>query len=277
MTRVTIFGFGLIGGSLALALRAAERAFHVTAVDRREILAAPETLASADACVAVDDESALSELLGASDITVLATPVSVIADKLPWVLDRARVVTDCGSTKRHIARRAQSSRHAKRFVPGHPMAGLPGGGASNAVASLFRGKNWLLCPEGCDADAIALVENMVRQTGASIVHMSVEAHDAAVARTSHLPQLLASALTLIVEAHSARDAAGPAFERATLTAGGPAPIWRDIFASNGDEIARAIGELCATLEPLAAELATSDRTELADELLAKARIIRGRS
>ena len=94
------------------------------------------------------------------------------------------------------------------------------------------------------------------------------------ARTSHLPQLLASALAVLVDAEAARDAAGPAFERATRTAGGPGPIWRDIFASNGDEIARAIAELCRTLEPLAAELAAGEKTDLADELLARARAIR---
>lgn len=274
MTRVAILGFGLIGGSLALALRAAERRFHVTAIDRAPVIGDAHAVACADALVDVSDEARVSDVLAASDLTVLAAPVSVIAERLPWVLAHARVVTDCGSTKRHIAQRAASCAHGRRFVPGHPMAGLPGGGVRSAVATLFQGKNWLLCPEQADPDAVALVEDMIAQTHAKVVHMSIESHDAAVARTSHLPQLLASALALIVEQHSARAAAGPAFERATLTAGGSAPIWRDIFATNGDEIARAVAELCATLEPLARELAEGERTELADELLARARAIR---
>lgn len=274
MTRVAIFGFGLIGGSLALALRAAPREFHVTAIDQAGVVADEHTRACADACIDVADEVRLERALGESDITVLAAPVRVIAERLPWVLERARVVTDCGSTKRHIAWQAKACARGRRFVPGHPMAGLPGGGARNAVATLFEGKNWLLCPADSDPDAVAAVEDMVRATRANIVHLSIESHDAAVARTSHLPQLLASALALIVEQHAARPAAGPAFERATLTAGGPAPIWRDIFATNGDEIARAVAELCATLQPLAEELGRGEATELADELLRRARALR---
>ena len=275
MTRVAVFGFGLIGGSLALALRAAQSAYHVTAIDRAEVIGNEHTRACADACVDVGHDSQVEEVLAESDVTVLAAPVSVIAERLPWVLERARLVTDCGSTKRHIALRAQACPRGRRFVPGHPMAGLPGGGTRNAVATLFQGKNWLLCPADSDADAVLAVEQMIRHTHANIVHMSVDVHDAAVARTSHLPQLLASALALIVEEHSARPAAGPAFERATLTAGGPAPIWRDIFATNGDEIARAIAELCGTLQPLAEELSRGERTDLADELLRRARALRG--
>lgn len=275
MTRVAVFGFGLIGGSLALALRAAQTGYHITAIDRAEVVGDEHARECADACVDVADDSRLEAVLAESDITVLAAPVSVIAERLPWVLERARVVTDCGSTKRHIAWRAQACPRARRFVPGHPMAGLPGGGARNAVATLFQGKNWLLCPADSDPDAVLTIERMIRHTHANVVHMSVEVHDAAVARTSHLPQLLASALALIVEEHSARPAAGPAFERATLTAGGPAPIWRDIFATNGDEIARAIAELCGTLQPLAEELERGGRTDLADDLLRRARALRG--
>jgi prephenate dehydrogenase len=274
MTRVAVFGCGLIGGSLALALRAAGREYHVTALDQPAVILDAEARSCADAFVDVNDEAQVSEVVAASDVTVLSAPVSVIAERLPWVLDRARVVTDCGSTKRHIVERARSSVKSRRFVPGHPMAGLPGGGIRNAVATLFEGKNWLLCPEQSDPDAVAIVERMIHETRAKVVHMQSDSHDAAVARTSHLPQLLASALSLIVEQHSARAAAGPAFERATLTAGGPAPIWRDIFATNGDEIARAIVELCSTLEPLARELADGEQTTLADELLARARALK---
>lgn len=275
MTSVAVFGFGLIGGSLALALRAAQSGYHVTAIDRADVVDDAHTRECADAYVDVADEARLEKVLGESDVTVLAAPVSVIADRLPWVLERARIVTDCGSTKRHIARRAQACPGARRFVPGHPMAGLPGGGARNAVATLFKGKNWLLCPADSDSEAVRSVEQLIRDTAANIVHMSVDVHDAAVARTSHLPQLLASALALIAEEHSARPAAGPAFERTTLTAGGPAPIWRDIFATNGDEIARAIAELCGTLQPLAEELSRGERTDLADDLLRRARALRG--
>lgn len=273
MTRLAILGFGLIGGSVALAARAAQAQVHVTAIDHASVLATPEAERAADARIDIANSAAAERALLASTLTVLAAPVSVIAERVVWALEHAPVVTDCGSTKRRVTERAQTSANARRFVPGHPMAGLPEGGIRNASAELFRERTWIVCAERADADAVAQVEALVKSVGARALRLSAELHDAAVARTSHLPQLLASALSLIGEAHG--SAAGPAFERATRIAGGPESMWRDIFASNGDELARALRELLAELSPVLAELEAGTGTARADTLLARARRLRG--
>lgn len=277
MTRLAIYGFGLIGGSVALAARAAQPAVHVTAIDQASVLASNEARRAADAFVDLADGPAVERALAGSTLAVLAAPVSVICDRVAWVLEHAPVVTDCGSTKRRVSEQARRASRAARFVPGHPMAGLPEGGIRNASAELFRGRTWILCAEHADADAVAEVESLVSGLGARALRLTAEAHDAAVARTSHLPQLLASALSLIGEGHAARGAAGPAFERATRIAGGPESMWRDIFASNGDEIARALGELFQELQPVLADLEDGTAPGSADSLLARARRLRGSS
>lgn len=274
MSRLAIFGFGLIGGSVALAARAAEAGVHITAIDRAAVLASPEAARVADERIDVENSADAERALRESTLTVLAAPVSVIGERVSWALEHAPLVTDCGSTKRRVIEQARKSPRARRFVPGHPMAGLPEGGIRNASAELFQGRTWILCAEDADADAVLEVERWVDRFGARVLRFTADLHDAAVARTSHLPQLLASALSLIGEARGARSAAGPAFERATRIAGGPESMWRDIFASNGDEIARALREFLAELEPVLSELEAGAGTQSADALLARARRLR---
>src|SRR6185436_15166977 len=96
----------------------------------------------------------------------VATPVGQIEASIGATLESANVVTDCGSTKRAIVAAAARSPRRSRFVPGHPMAGLPEGGIKRARPDLFEGRPWLLCPEHSDEDALARVEALVRGVGA---------------------------------------------------------------------------------------------------------------
>jgi prephenate dehydrogenase len=169
---------------------------------------------------------------------------------------------------------ASRSPRVSRFVPGHPMAGAPAGGVELARAELFQGRRWLLCPEGRDADAIARVEDLVRSVGAEPLHLGALEHDRAVALTSHVPQLLASAMAVLAGRRDAAIAAGPAFLRLTRGAGGPASMWGDIFSSNADEVAGLLRELCGELERIAAQLEqVPAQTDAALELLAQARAV----
>jgi prephenate dehydrogenase len=254
MKRVAIVGLGLIGGSLALALRRAGNVY-VTAVDRGEALARAEARKAADEHLPIDDAEGIRAALERSDVTVLAVPVGTIIRLLPWSLAHAPVVTDCGSTKREVAAAALEHSRGSRFVPGHPMAGLPDGGVENARADLFEGRSWILCPEHCDADALQAVQSLVAPTGAHIVSMNAAEHDRAVAMTSHLPQLIASALfTLPGADENIASAIGPAFERVTRGAGGLESMWADIFETNSEEVARAVEKLCAKLGQVAGGL-----------------------
>jgi len=277
MKRICIVGFGLIGGSLSLALRR-NGAVHVTAIDRAPVLARVEAKNAADEHLPLEETESLKAALERAELTVLAVPVSTIIRLLPWSLTHSPVVTDCGSTKREIAQAAAENAHAGRFVPGHPMAGLPDGGIENARGDLFEGRTWIVCPEHADPAARQTVAEMVTLTGAHLVELTPEAHDRAVAVTSHLPQLLASSLYTLAEDQHARVAMGPAFERATRGAGGLESMWSDIFETNADEVARAAEQLSQELSKVATGLRRSPPdTHAALALLARARSRRGQS
>jgi len=276
VVRLTVVGFGLIGGSLALAARARSLSSRVVGVDRSDVIASPTARAAADETCDASDESAVRRAIAEADLVVVATPVGAIEVMIGEILDVARVVTDCGSTKRRIVERARKSARRSRFVPGHPMAGLPFGGIERARDDLFVARPWLLCPEEADPDAVELVERLVRGVGADPLHMTIEQHDRAVAVTSHLPQLLASALSVLGEKRGATVAAGPAFESATRVAGGGEAMWRDILATNADEVSAIIEALCTELEQVARGL-RKDPPDLgaALNLLERARVVRG--
>jgi prephenate dehydrogenase len=273
MRRVAIVGLGLIGGSLGLALKRKVSGIHVIGVDFAALHAGRAARGAADEFADAADDAALLRAAESADLVVLATPVSAVIRSLPAVLERAQLVTDCGSTKRAIVAAAADSPRRARFVPGHPMAGRAGAGVEHASAEIFEGRPWILCPELSDADASAVVEQMVRAVGAEPVRMSAEAHDRAVALTSHVPQLLASALAVMARRQDADRTAGPAFESATRVAGGPEDVWRDIFATNSDEIIRALDELVAVLGNAAHGLESGAQNALA--VLQEARRIRG--
>ncbi|HVY27987.1 MAG TPA: prephenate dehydrogenase/arogenate dehydrogenase family protein [Polyangiaceae bacterium] len=256
MRRIAIVGFGLIGGSLALALRRSG-GIHVTAIDRAPVLARAEAKHAADELLPLEEAEAMQQALEKADLTVLAVPVGTIVRLLPWSLSHARVVTDCGSTKREIAHAAGDHPRGASFVPGHPMAGLPDGGIENARGDLFEGRTWIVCPEHSELGARTAVMEMIRLTGAHVVELSPEVHDRAVAITSHLPQLIASGLYAMAEGENARLAMGPAFERATRGAGGLESMWSDIFETNADEVARAADALSQELAKVAAGLRQS--------------------
>jgi prephenate dehydrogenase len=272
MKELAVFGFGLVGASLAAALREAKPSLRIVGIDLASVVASSAARALADELVDSADGSRIREVTEASDVCVLAAPVSVIAAQLPALLESAQVITDCGSTKRSIWNAVSSSPRRGRFVPGHPMAGGPDGGASQARADLFRGQTWLLCPENSDADAIARVESLIRLVGANSVHLPLEAHDRAVAYTSHAPQVLASALAVLTARAGAAIAAGPAYRATTRSAGGAESMWRDIFSTNADEIGVALRQLASELSAVASGLEASPpdaRAALA--LLAQAR------
>jgi len=252
--RLAVVGFGLIGGSVALAARSRGLASHVTALDRPDVLAMPAAREAADDLVDSSDTRSWHAALRGADLVMVATPVGAIEAMIGELLELAKVATDCGSTKRAIAASASRSPRRGRFVPGHPMAGLPQGGVQHARQDLFEGRRWLLCPEHSDADAMSLVEAFVRGIGAVPLRLSAEEHDRAVALTSHVPQVLASALAVMAESRGAGIAAGPAFQSATRVAGGGESMWRDILATNADEVSATLDSLRDELDVVARAL-----------------------
>jgi prephenate dehydrogenase len=252
-SQVSIVGLGLIGGSLARALRQHLPRLRLVGIERDAALPTLASLALVDELLPESDVAGIERALGASQLICLATPVSAIGSWLRRALQHPGVVTDCGSSKRAIAAQARTLPAAARFVPGHPMAGA-GADRSASSAELFEGRPWVLCAEAAEPSALQAVENLVTLVGARPVHMTVDAHDRAVALTSHAPRLVASVLMALAEGQGALAAAGPAFERVTRGAGGSVDVWRDILGSNADEVARALRLLTLELEACALEL-----------------------
>ncbi len=272
MKRVAIVGLGLIGGSIAKALRERQSDIFLLAVDRSDVGLRTDVGAIVSEFVPIDSLAQHRAGIKECDLVVLCQPVRIIVNTVSEYLAEQTVVTDTGSTKRLVAYHAGSGAAGAWFVPGHPMAGKAQGGFENATASLFEGRPWILCPEGRNPEAVARVEGLIDLVGAKRVVMSPEEHDAAVAITSHLPQLLASWLHRAGSERSALAAAGPAFLDMTRTAGGADSIWQDIFQTNADEVGHALRDAAFAFAALSdALLATPPRIDVILEVLRKAR------
>jgi prephenate dehydrogenase len=262
--RIAIFGLGLVGGSLGLALKG--RGVHVTGIELGELVEHAAVQAVADEVIDATNDVAVRAAYASVDLCVLAAPVSAIVSELPRAIASAPAVTDTGSTKRVISAAAKDVAH---FVPGHPMAGGSESGAEHARGDLFRERPWILCSHGRAAAAIETTEAMLTLVGAQLVRLSAEEHDRSVAFTSHAPQLLASLLVMLAERRGNMSTAGTGFWTMTQNAGANPAIWRDILATNGDFIAEALRELGSEL----ASAATDPSAGLA--IIEEARRLRG--
>lgn len=288
--QITIIGTGLIGGSFAMAVRQRRLVGRVVGCDREEVLARALERGALDA--GFSDPLRAAE---GSQLVVLAAPVGQILDLLERLgpkLPPETLLTDVGSTKVEIVRRALDvfgKDAARRFLPGHPMAGKEHSGIEHADADLFREAVWLLTPlAGLDlaqppfADFVRLLENI----GAGVASLDPERHDRLCAWTSHLPQLLstayASALAgirqdLKAECGGAADldaVGGRALREATRLASSPYHLWRDIALTNTGNIERAILSLEEHLSWLRENLRTAglrEEFERANQFAAESR------
>ncbi len=246
--RVAVVGFGLMGASFALAVRELWPTSLVIAVDRRPVVETAMRMHAAD--VGGDDLVLTAE----ADLIVLAAPVLAniaILRELPDHVPGDAIVTDVGSTKRDIVAAARTLPGRLTFVGGHPLAGAAVGGVESARPDLFRGRPWVLTPDGPASDAAAArLRTVIDAVGGAVQTMTAEAHDTLAAYLSHLPQLAASALMHVVGEHAGENGlalAGRGLRDTTRLASSPADIWRDIAASNPENISEAIDELIAVL------------------------------
>jgi prephenate dehydrogenase len=246
-TRIAIVGFGLIGGSIALAARRRWPPTHIVAIDRPDVVASALHSASAD-----DGGDDLSLCAGA-DLVILAAPVETnirILCDLSNQLAGPAVVTDVGSTKRQMAESARCLPGHLQFVGGHPLAGASTGGLNAARSDLFTDHPWILTPTGDQQPAIESLSRFIEGLGGRVHVMTPEAHDDTVAYLSHLPQIVASALMHLVGEKTGEDGlalAGRGLRDTTRLASSPADIWRDIALTNRDNIGPAIDELIQVL------------------------------
>jgi prephenate dehydrogenase len=258
---VGIAGLGLIGGSLALALR--ER-HSVRGYDTDP--AARETARRAD--VAVVD---LLDGLLPADAVIVATPIDAVAKTLAALSERAgsAVLMDVASVKRPIAEFAETAAKTVRVVGGHPMAGATAAGFASADAGLFQGRPFLLVPTArSDADAMALAGTLARDAGGVVTVCSADVHDRAMAYLLAAPLAAASAVALAgAEAQPLLPLAGPGFRDTTRLADTPLDLATELLLS-GPDVRKAIDAVIVNLESLREHIKSRSRDGLRDTLRA---------
>jgi len=263
--RANVVGLGLIGGSVARALRARGWTVHGADTDPARVSRAVRT--------GVVDGVGLD---ASAEVTFVAVPVAAIAGAVQAALEEtAGLVTDVGSVKAPIVAEVDDA----RFVGGHPMAGSELEGLDGADADMFTGAVWVLTPTAVTADStFAAVAGVVAGLGAEVVALPPERHDALVAVVSHVPHLTAATLMTLAderaEEHAAllRLAAGGFRDMTRIASGHPA-IWPDICAQNRDAIVQALDGLIGGLRSVRDVVAADDRDALLG-LLQRARSAR---
>jgi prephenate dehydrogenase len=271
--KLAIFGVGLIGGSLARALRAPPAAQHplvqIVGIDRSASSAARALeLGVIDHAAALNDETGIAQALADADIVVIAAPVAQTQSLLEQIarhLGPRTIVTDAGSTKCGViaaARTALGSRIGQ-FVPGHPIAGRESSGVDAAQAGLYEGRNVVLCPlpENARAD-VERIGAMWRAAGARLHEMSAEQHDAVFAAVSHLPHVASFAMVeAILRAPDAAlkfSFAAGGFRDFTRIAASSPEMWRDICMANRAALLQELDTYTGVLATLRAAIEGGD-------------------
>jgi len=262
-TRVAILGLGLMGGSLALALKGYCRA--VLAYDPD-----PATLALASARQIVDIASPdLAAILPQADLVVLAAPVRAtmsLIRQLPSLHPGSAVILDLASTKAQVCRAFEEL--PPRFDPigGHPMCGKETAGLPNAEAGLYQGAAFALTPlERTSPHARSLAVQVVEAIGARPVWLDAATHDRWAAATSHMPYLLAVALTLATQP-DVKPLVGPGFRSTSRLASSSARMMADILHTNRENVLAVLALFRGELEQIETILQQEDEPHLYEKL-----------
>ena len=265
---LSIIGVGLIGGSLARALRKAKLVGRVTGCNRSE-----ETLKKAVQLGVIDDYSLdIHEAVKKSDVIVIGTPLATSEKLLPQIagsMSANTVLTDVGSVKSGIVKAARQTLFEKfcNFVPGHPIAGTEKNGVEASLEDLFVNHRVILTPleETCPR-ACKLITEMWKAAGADVVNLDVQHHDEVLAATSHLPHMLAYALVDCLAGMQERDeifkyAAG-GFADFTRIASSNPEMWHDICFSNRQALVRTLEIFSTHINKIKVAIEKSESNEL---------------
>lgn len=236
---VTIYGTGLIGSSIGLALKKHIPGIRVRGVDSPQVLQRAHQLGAIDSGEPVP-----------ADLIVLAAPVGIILQLLGDFPADSPLILDVGSTKVEICRKAAG--RGLCFIGGHPMTGSERSGPEAASAELFQGAPFFLCPvSSATPEAISMATKVVGAIGANPVRTTAEEHDRVVARVSHLPQIVSTLLA--DQAATDRALVGPGWKSVTRLAASPFHVWRDILETSGalpEELRLFTDRLRSVLEAL---------------------------
>jgi len=245
--KITIIGCGLIGGSLALALKRRRPEYFIVCLDLPDRIPAILDAGVADAAGSIDD---FATHIPGSDIVVVATPVQFVPDTLsaikPFLKENA-IVTDAGSTKSKIMAVAQGLMPpGAHFIGGHPMAGAERSGVEAADPLLFSDRVYALCPyRDTPPDAFLTLLELVESLGAVPVTIDPQEHDRILAMVSHLPHFIAvalmhAAMTDDAEHGMLEKMAGRGFLDITRLAASNYVMWKGIMTTNAEAVREAL-------------------------------------
>jgi prephenate dehydrogenase len=284
LSHVAIFGPGLLGGSLALALKARTDA-RVSVWARRE--SAAEEVKARGCADVVSTE--VREVVAGANLIVLATPVGAmpqLAREIAPHVAPGAIVTDVGSVKAVVAQEVTPIFSERRpgavFIGSHPMAGSEQTGLGAARADLFDGTVCIITPEAATpASASEEAAALWQSVGCTVRSLSPGDHDLFVAWISHLPHLLAAVLVNAVADHSpgAFDFCGPGFRDTTRVASGPPAMWTEILGENREALRLAVDGLIEKLQAaskLLDRVRPGERDSLMNTLLTQAKAQRDR-
>ena len=268
INKITIVGVGLIGGSLARALKEKNLAKTVFGYGRDR-----SRLEEAKKSNILDDYSTqIEEAVNHADIIVIATPVGTfrnIFNEVKPLIANDVIISDVGSTKTNIVDIAKEILGDKSqcFVPAHPIAGKEKSGFEASDGNLYIGKKVIITPiEDNSSESIQVIESMWKNVGAEVDFMSPQSHDDLLGMTSHLPHMLAFSLVnyLVDQNPSASIYAGGGFKDFSRIASGDAVMWRDICLQNKNKIITHLKGYQSTIEELidAIDQEESDKLEL---------------
>lgn len=265
---ILVIGLGMIGGSVARALRSRNPGQKILAVDADQ-----EQLTLALEAGVIDQGSCvLGELAAAAELVIIAVPTlsaERVMSQLAGRLDAAAVITDVASVKGAVVDAAKRTLGStvSRFVPAHPIAGSEKSGFRAASENLFQSRRVIVTPDpSADVGAVNLVHGLWRWLGADVIGMTVDRHDQVLAATSHLPHLLSYALVdSLVRNRDSRDifryAAGGFADFSRLASSDPI-MWADIFVANDSATIRVLDSFMENLRQLRELLERRGRAEL---------------
>ena len=288
LRRITIWGVGLIGGSIGLALK--KNGFQGQRVGLGRNINRLENALARDAVDVVTTE--IEDGIRGSDLVVLCTPVELIPELVQRIVESVApehriVLTDAGSTKSVLVKSVEEclqthASDALSFIGGHPMAGSHETGVDAACATLFENAKCILTPtENSDPDALQLVKSLWEFVGAVPYLLSPKTHDQLIGAASHLPHLIASILAntvanVEIQEGKALDFTATGFRDSTRIAAGSPDLWTGIFTQNSDALLALIEDIIANLTEFKTLLQTDNLAEIERVLVEAQTIVKKR-
>jgi prephenate dehydrogenase len=268
---MAIAGVGLIGGSLAQAVKERKVVGEVVGVGRNE-----ERLKRACEAGIIDSYTArMNDSLGTVDLMVIATPVCLIADlveKMIPFLKEGTVITDVGSVKKEIVEQVEGFiPDTLHFVGGHPIAGTENSGFEHSFSTLFENRKCILTPvESTDQQALKQVQELWSRIGSNVVCLHCDEHDEILAAVSHLPHMVAYGMVnclLTIEGFEENifSFSAGGFKDFTRIAGSDPAMWRDIALMNRDKLLSMIERFQSYLDELKEAIRQKDSEKLFSE------------